>query len=122
MNAVDQNGRAEDRAVQRGADGAVRAFPHPVELVFLHALGVGRDGRALDADTIMLDCLGGVQRDPVGGAVALRQTEVKIDRFQVDVRLQKLAFDLLPEDPGHLVAVQLDQRCFHFNFLHGCLL
>ena len=40
-NPFDHDRRAENRAVQNGADCAVGAFPHLGKVVFLHALGVG---------------------------------------------------------------------------------
>ena len=51
---VTMNGRAEHGAVQHGADGAVGAFPHLLQAVFLHPLGVGRNGGALDGHAVFL--------------------------------------------------------------------
>ena len=86
-NAIDQNRRTEHRAVQRGANRAVWAFPHAVKLILRHTLLVRRDGRALDAHAVLLDRLCGLQRDLIGRAIALGKTKVKIDRFEIDIRL-----------------------------------
>ena len=40
-DTLDHDGRAEHRAVQNGADGAVGALPHLGKVVFLHALALG---------------------------------------------------------------------------------
>jgi hypothetical protein len=44
--------------------------PHALEAEFLDAGFVGRDGRALDADAVLLDGVGGVDGDLVVGLVA----------------------------------------------------
>ena len=48
LDVCRQNRRAEHRAIQNGTNGGVRALPHFLETVFLHALRVGRDRGALD--------------------------------------------------------------------------
>ena len=54
LDAVDHNGCTEHSAVQHSADGAVGAFPHLMQLVFIHALGVGGDGGTLDRNAVLL--------------------------------------------------------------------
>jgi hypothetical protein len=55
LDPAREDGGAENGSIQCGADRAVGARPHLLEAKFLHALGVGRDGRALDADVVFLD-------------------------------------------------------------------
>ena len=49
---LTEDGRAEHGAVEDAADGAVGAFPHLAEAVFLDALRVCRDGGTLDGDAV----------------------------------------------------------------------
>ena len=58
LDALDHDGGAEHRAVEHGADGAVGAFPHLLEIVLLHARGVRRDGGALHRNAQTLGGLG----------------------------------------------------------------
>ena len=118
-DSIDKNGGAENRAIQNGADRAVRTFPHGVKVVFRHPLGVGRDGGAFYAYAVFPDGFRRVQRDLIGCAVAFRQAEIKIDGFQIDERLQQFFLDLFPENSGHFVSVQFNKRRFHLNFLHA---
>src|SRR3546814_3928613 len=59
--------RAADDVAQR----AVRRLPHLLQAEFLDPLLVRRDGRALDADAVLLDGIRGVDRDLVVRLVAL---------------------------------------------------
>src|SRR3546814_15602000 len=69
---------AEDGAADDVADGAVRRAPHLLQAELLDAALVGGDGRALDADAVLLDGVGGVDGDLVVGLVALLDGEVVV--------------------------------------------
>ncbi|GMA36355.1 hypothetical protein GCM10025876_25590 [Demequina litorisediminis] len=66
----DDDGLAEHDAAEDVADGAVGRHPHLLETELLHARLVGRDGRALHADVVLLDRVRGVDGDLVIGRVA----------------------------------------------------
>ena len=118
LDALDHDGRTEDRAVKDGADGAVGALPHLLEVVLLHALGVGGDGGALDGDAQALGGLGGVDGDLVVGGIAVLQAKVVVLGLEVHVGADELVLDDLPDDAGHLVAVHLDERGLHLDLCH----
>ena len=80
---------------------------------------VGRDRRALDADPVLLDRVRGVDRDLVGGRVAALDPEVEVHELDVEVGQDQLLLDEGPDDPGHLVAVELDDRVLDFDLRHA---
>jgi hypothetical protein len=57
-HVLDDDRLAEDGAAKDVADRAVGRLPHLLEAEFLDPRLVGRDGRAFDADAILLDRLG----------------------------------------------------------------
>jgi hypothetical protein len=81
-----------------------------------------RDGRALDADAVLLDGVGRVDRDLVVGGVAVLDAEVVILQVDVEIGVDQLVLDELPDDPGHLVAVDLDDGVgtLIFAILYTC--
>jgi hypothetical protein len=66
---------AEDHAAENVADRAVGRTVHALQAEFLDARFVGRDGRAFDADAVLLDGVGGIDGDLVVGLVAFFDAE-----------------------------------------------
>jgi hypothetical protein len=71
-------------------DGTVGRQPHLLELELLDALLVGCDGRALDTDRVLLDGLGGIERDLVVRLIAVGQAEIVVLEVDVEVRVDEL--------------------------------
>ncbi len=90
-----------------------------LEVEFLHPRLVRRDGGAFDADAVLLDGVGGVDGDLVVGLVAVFHAEVEVLQVDVEVGQDQLVLDELPDDAGHLVAVEFDDGVRHLDFCHG---
>ena len=56
--------------------------------------------------------------DLVVGLVALLDREIEIDEVEVEIGVDQLVLDELPDDPGHLVAVHLDDGIGHLDLRH----
>ena len=115
----DDNGLAEDAAAEDVADRAVRRLPHLLEVEFLNSRFVRRDGRAFDADAMFLDRMGGIDSDLVVRCVAVFDREVVVQKVDVEIRLDQPLPDPLPDDPRHLVAIELDDGVFHLDLGHA---
>jgi hypothetical protein len=76
------------------------------------------DGGAFHADAVALDRLGGLDGDLIVGGVAVLDAEVVIFQVQIEVGVDQLVLDLAPDDPGHLVAVELDDRVRNLDLIH----
>ena len=74
---------------------------------------VWRYGRALDADTVLLDGVGRIDRDLVVGRIAVLDAEVVVLEIDIEVRIDERVFDLLPDDASHLIAIQLNDCAFY---------
>ena len=72
----------------------------------------------LTADADLLGHLGGVDGDLVVGLVALLDAEVVVEQVDVEIGMDQLVLDELPDDPGHLVAVHFDDRVGDLDFCH----
>ena len=62
---------------------------------------------------------GRVDRDLVVGLVPLLDAQVVILQIDIEIGVDQLVLDELPDDPGHLVAVHLDDRARDLDLLHG---
>ena len=113
----DDDRLAEDHAAEDVADRAVRALPHLLEAELLDARLVGGDRGALDADAVLLDGVGRVDRDLVVGRVAVLDAEVVVLEVDVEVGVDQAVLDELPDDAGHLVAVELDDRSLDLDLV-----
>jgi len=118
-HVLADDGFAEHHAAEDVADGAVGRLPHFLQAEFLHPGLVRGDGGAFDADTDLLDGVGGVHGDLVVGLVAVFHPEVEIHQIDIEERGDQLVLDVLPDDPGHLVAIEFDDGVGHLDFCHG---
>jgi hypothetical protein len=84
----------------------------------LHAAFVRRDGGALHRDADLPGLVGGVDGDLVVGLVALLDAEIVVEQIDVEVGMDQLVLDELPDDASHLVAVHLDDRILHLDLRH----
>ena len=83
-DALDEDRLTEYGAVEDRADGAVGAFPHLFEVIFVHAGGVGGNSRALDRYAVFFCRFCRVDRDLIVGFVSLFQTEIVVLAFEID--------------------------------------
>jgi hypothetical protein len=67
---------------------------------------------------VLLDRFGGLDRHLVVGGVAMLDPEVVVLERHVEVGVDQLVLDGLPDDPGHLVAVELDDGVRHLDLRH----
>ena len=118
----DDDGLTEDDATEDVADGAIRGAPHLLEAELLDACLVWGNRRALDADAVLLDRVSRVDRDLVVRLVALLNAQVVVLEVHVEIRVDERVLDLLPDDAGHLVAVELDNRSLDLDLRHKVLL
>src|SRR5262249_22672546 len=110
---------AEDHATKDVTDGAVGRPPHLLQPELDHPGLVRGDGRALDADAVPLNGVGRVDGHLVPGGVAVLDGQVEMLQLDIEVGQDQLFADLLPDDPGHLVAVELDDRVGYLDLRHA---
>ena len=67
---------------------------------------------------MLLDRVGGVDGDLVLRLLAPLDPEVEVEELDVEIGKDQLLLDEGPDDPGHLVAVELDDGVFHLDFRH----
>ena len=118
LNPLDGDGCAEHGTVKHGANSAVGALPHLVELVLGHALCVGSNGRALNGHAILLCSFGSLDSYLVAGLVTLGKAQVIIFCLEVNEGEDEFVFNHLPENTGHFIAVHLHDGSGHFNLFH----
>ena len=86
---------------------------------FLNSSLIRGDGGALDAHFAVLDGLGRFKGDPVVSLVPVLNSEVKVLNVEIKEGMDELVLDVLPEDSGHLVTVQLSDGVLDLDFLVG---
>ena len=93
-----------------------------LESEFLDSLLIGRDGSALDSNSVFQDGVCAVDGDLIVGFVSLlnRQVEEMKILSKVDVRKDELLLDQVPDDASHFVSLHLynwtARNLRHFNF------
>ncbi len=105
-------------AAQDIADGAVGRFIHLLEAEFLNPGFIRGDGSAFDADAVLLDGFRRVDGDLVVGFVAFLDAEIVIFEFDVEIGQDQFLFDEIPDNAGHLIAIELDDRIGNLDLVH----
>jgi hypothetical protein len=70
---------------------------------------------ALDPYPELPDRVGGIDRDLIVGRITALDPEVVVLQIDVEVGQDQLLLDECPDDSGHLVAVELDNRVFDLD-------
>src|SRR5665648_1082003 len=94
--------------------------PRMLRTVPLDAGLIGGDGRTLDAYPIRLDGVRRIDRDLVVGVVAILDRQIVILDIDIQVWVNQAFLDELPDDPRHLIAVELDDGALHCDLAHAC--
>ena len=79
-----------------------------LQLELLHTSLIGSDSSALDTDRVLLDSLGSINGDLVIGLIAVLEAEIVVLEVDVEVWVDELFLDILPDNAGHFVTVELD--------------
>ena len=68
---------------------------------------------------MFLDGVGGIDGHLIVGLVAVLDAKVVRFEFQIEIGMDQLVFDDLPDNPRHLVAVEFDERVCDLDLVHG---
>ena len=96
---------AEDNAVQDVTDGAVRAFPHLLQLELFDARFVWGDGGTLHTNAVLFDGVRRINGDLIVGGVAVLNRKIVVLKVYIEKWQDQIVFDVLPNNTGHFVAV-----------------
>lgn len=117
-NVLADDWFAEDNATENVTDGAVWRLPHLLELEFFNAGFVRRDGCAFYADAVLFDGVCSINGDLIVGLIAVFDRQIVIFQIDVEVWMDQLVLDELPDDAGHLIAVEFNDRVCNLDFCH----
>ena len=118
VNAWNGDRCTKYSSVHDASDGSVRTFPHFVQLVFIHTLGIRSNRGTLYCHTIFLGSLSRVDGHLIVGLITIGQAQVIILSLEVDERQYQFILNHLPQDASHLVTVHLHQGSCHLNLFH----
>lgn len=64
------------------------------------------------------DGVGGIDRHLVIGCIAVFYREVVVFNLEIEIGKDQLFLDELPDDTGHFIAVEIDDRVGNLDLLH----
>ena len=118
-DVIDDDRFSEDGATNDVSDGTVGRLPHLLEVELGDASLVRRDRGALDADLAGLDGVSGVDGHLIVCGVTVLHAEIEVLDVEIQVRVNQLVLDQLPDDSGHLITVELGNGLGHCNLSGG---
>ena len=114
-DVADDDGLTEDGAADDVSDGTVGGLPHLLKVELGDTSLIRGDGCALNANLAGLDCFSGVDSDLIISGVTVLDAEIEVLDVKVQVRVNQLVLDELPDDSGHLVTVELSNGLGNLN-------
>jgi hypothetical protein len=66
-------------------------------------------------DAVLLDGVGRVDRDLVVRRIPIFNTEIVVVEVDIEVGVDERLSDLVPDDAGHLVAIEFDNRSLNLD-------
>jgi len=118
-NIFDDDRLSENSAVEDVSDGSIGTPPHLLEAELFDTALVRGDGGALDGNFVLLGCLSAINGDLIIGGVARCHRQVIVLSLQVHVRVDVPLFDPLPNDTGHLITIDVDNRLGDLHLAEG---
>eukprot|EP00128_Syssomonas_multiformis_P005792 Colp12_sorted_trinity150504_noHs@29020 len=107
-HVLADDGFTENSAAKNVANGSIGAEPHFLKTEFLHSGLIRSDGGALDANVVLLDGFSGLNSDLVISLVTVLDAEIEVLNIKINEGEDEFLFDELPDDAGHLVAIEVD--------------
>ena len=117
-NIADDDGLTENDSAKNVADGAIRRLPHLLQPEFIYAGFIRSDRGALNTDAVLLDGMCGIDGDLIIGCIAVLHTKVVVLQVDVEVLHDEFILDELPNDAGHFIAVEFNNRIGDLNLAH----
>lgn len=90
-----------------------------LQLEFFNTSLIRCNGSALDTDGVLLNSLGSINSDLVVGLIAVFETQIVVLQIDIKVRIDKLVLDSLPDNAGHLIAVEFHDRILNLDLPCG---
>ena len=88
-------------------------------MILFHPLRIRSNGRTLHGNTILFIRQSRIDRHLIICFIPVFQSQIIILCLQIDKWQKELVLNDLPEDPGHLIAIHLHQRCRHPYLFHS---
>src|SRR5690606_1060666 len=98
------------------SDGSVWRFPHLLEIKLFYTLLIRSDGSAFDTYAVFFNGIGGIYSHLVIGSIAVLNAKVIIFNVHIYIWKNKFILNKLPNNSGHLISVQFNNRIGYFNF------
>lgn len=93
--------------------------PTLLKVELLDSSLVGRNGSALNTNRVLLDRLRRINCNLIICLVSVFQPQIIVLQVDVQVRMDELVLDVLPDDTGHLVAVELHHWVLDLDLLEA---
>ena len=114
----DHDRLPENHPTQNIADGPVRRPVHSPQAELLHARLIRCDRRAFHPHSMLLDRIRRIHRHLIIGGIPALDPEVEILQIHVQIRMDQTVLNERPDDPGHLITIELDHRLLDLDLGH----
>ncbi len=91
-----------------------------LQIKLLNSRLIRRNSRTLNAHRVLLNRLRAINRNPIIRLIPILQSQIIVLEIDIQIRVDEFILNILPDDPRHLVAVELHYGVLDLDLLEGC--
>ena len=118
-NVRDDDRLAEDNSTEDVADGSIRGLPHFFETEFFNAGFIRSNGCALNANTVLQNGMSRIDGHLIICGITILNAQVVVLKIYIEIGQDQLLLNELPNNAGHLIAIELDNGSSYLYLRHN---
>mmetsp|Transcript_97472 Transcript_97472/g.134064 ORF Transcript_97472/g.134064 Transcript_97472/m.134064 type:complete len:376 (-) Transcript_97472:86-1213(-) len=109
-DVLDNNRFSENGTIKDVSNSSVRRSPHLLEFELFNTTLIRSDSGTLDTNLVLLHGVSAINSDLIVSLITRGDTQIIVFGFKVDVRMDMFFLDPVPDNSGHFITVDIDNR------------
>ena len=118
-NVFDNDWLTENCSIKNVSDCSIWTLPHLSQIELLNTISIGSNCCTFDSHLVFQDSFSAVNRDLIFCLVTVCDTQVVVLLLDINVWVDVLVFDPIPDNAGHFVSINVNDWLSNMDFSEG---